>query len=249
MNDNFFSYLSYLAILCVFITSITSLYVLIRLIMYFIKKSNFPKYGLITLVLSGSFLAIYGYNYFHNLDFLPKGHLNKTVPSPDDKYEIRTYHYTNIFSRMARAEIIERKNKKRTTIYFNDFDYSPYVEWVGNNKVIIGGKLLDISKNEKYDFRNDPYRSTKFSNNGTNYIPQPFGDPGVPPLKSYSLAQSNRSELEGFYWSVVDSNKYNPFPIDPYLSVVGYFVGKVRPGGDWDYKVVPGYGPWYNESY
>lgn len=95
----------------------------------------------------------------------------------------------------------------------------------------------------------------EFTNNNKNLIVeengnliQPFGDPGGPALRNvYSLAQSNRNTLETFYQSVIDSGKYQPHPPDAYSASVSYFVAKVRPGGDWDYKVVSGYGPWYNE--
>lgn len=36
-------------------------------------------------------------------------------------------------------------------------------------------------------------------------------------------------------------------PQSAYTSSIGYFVGKVREGGSWDYKSLPGYRYWYKE--
>lgn len=62
-----------------------------------------------------------------------------------------------------------------------------------------------------------------------------------------SLVTRNRNELEDVYDSALQAARWGGG--NPYSVAVGYFVGKVRPGGDWDYKVVPGYSPWYKNFY
>lgn len=67
-------------------------------------------------------------------------------------------------------------------------------------------------------------------------------DNGLPSINLKSLVQTNRAEVEKFYNDVMKIS-----PTSGYTSTVGYFVGKVREGGSWDYKVQPGYRYWYKE--
>lgn len=61
-------------------------------------------------------------------------------------------------------------------------------------------------------------------------------------LNVVSLVELNRSELEGVY------NTYVTFePGRAFDFTLGWWVGKVKEGGDWDYKVKEGYSPWYKE--
>lgn len=55
------------------------------------------------------------------------------------------------------------------------------------------------------------------------------------------LVETNRSQLVGTYiaFSAAD-------PAHAHAYTVGWWVGKVREDGAWDYKVQPGYSPWYN---
>ncbi|ANY70675.1 hypothetical protein BBD42_10200 [Paenibacillus sp. BIHB 4019] len=107
-------------------------------------------------IIGASTVGIYVYNHFNNLDFLPKVELNPSaVVSPDGQYKIRTYHYNGLFYRTARAEAVDLKSGKSKTIYFNDYDRSPAVQWIGNSMVKIGRETLDISKNEVFDFRDN----------------------------------------------------------------------------------------------
>ena len=71
-----------------------------------------------------------------------------------------------------------------------------------------------------------------------------FVDPGFPSLALNSLVTGNRNELERFYWNVQKVS-----PKSAYTSTVGFFVGKVRENGSWDYKVKAGFKPWYKKFY
>ena len=70
-------------------------------------------------------------------------------------------------------------------------------------------------------------------------------DPGLEELNLKSLVENNRTELEDIYDTALELWPFTN--VDPYTTTVGFFVGKVREGGEWDYKVQPGYSPWYKE--
>lgn len=57
-----------------------------------------------------------------------------------------------------------------------------------------------------------------------------------------SLVEGNRDELEDIYDTQLTFN-----PSNAYTFTVGWWVGKVMEKGDWDYKVQPGYAPWYKK--
>lgn len=68
----------------------------------------------------------------------------------------------------------------------------------------------------------------------------------APPSKNIkNLVLENRKGLDSFYNTAITAQRYGGG--DAFTSTVGYFVGKVMPGGAWDYKVVSGYSPWSKE--
>ena len=64
----------------------------------------------------------------------------------------------------------------------------------------------------------------------------------MPTINLKSLVEKNKLEIENFNKAVLKTS-----PGTAYAATVGYFVGKVREGGSWDYKVQPGYKYWYKE--
>ncbi|WNF22491.1 polymorphic toxin type 44 domain-containing protein [Mesobacillus jeotgali] len=67
-----------------------------------------------------------------------------------------------------------------------------------------------------------------------------------PPYKNVkSLVLANRAELEKVYNTNKTLQKYGG--ANAFSATVGWWVGRVKPGGSWDYKVVSGYAPWYKE--
>lgn len=79
----------------------------------------------------------------------------------------------------------------------------------------------------------------------------PFSDPGAPPFRNaYSIAAGNLATLKNFYNSAMTSYMYSGYPnagAMAYSASIGFFIGKVQEGGEWDYKVQPGWSPWYNQ--
>lgn len=72
----------------------------------------------------------------------------------------------------------------------------------------------------------------------------PMIDPDQPPtLYAYSIASNNRDTLSAYYHAIADGIWGDPGAA--YSATVGYWVAKVQEGGAWDYKVQPGYSPYY----
>ncbi|ALS77271.1 hypothetical protein FQ085_13855 [Planococcus sp. ANT_H30] len=73
-----------------------------------------------------------------------------------------------------------------------------------------------------------------------------FADPSAPPSRNIkNLVIANRNNLESFLSSQKSLVKWGGG--NPYTATIGYFVGKVKPKGSWDYKTVSGYAPWYKK--
>lgn len=150
----------YLALfLSFFIISLVSIIFLVVLFVKMVKwkkgKYLFPRK---TFFFTLSFLVVTGilyYNQYYNLDYLPSGEMNTNIVSPNGKYSIKTYHFTGIYGENAKAVLVDLNKNKEKTIYFNRFDYDPYVEWVTNDQVVIGEEKLNIHK-DTYDYRYDP---------------------------------------------------------------------------------------------
>lgn len=66
----------------------------------------------------------------------------------------------------------------------------------------------------------------------------------VEALDLLGMCQDNYDTLSDYYDSMIRAAMINP-NINPYSATVGFWVGKVMEGGDWDYKSVPGFAPFY----
>lgn len=65
-------------------------------------------------------------------------------------------------------------------------------------------------------------------------------------LDLIALCEENYSTLSTFYWVTFALTLTNP-AIDAWSTTVVFWVSKVAEGGDWDYKVQPGFSPWYTK--
>lgn len=100
------------------------------------------------------------------------------------------------------------------------------------------GNLVDINDNSNvspFNYKNNTYNRNK------SITPYAV-DPGLPKINLTSLVVANRKELKTLYESLLRTS-----PTGAYPAAVGYFVGKVREKGPWDYKIQPGYKYWYKE--
>lgn len=118
-----------------------------------IKKTK--KKVLLVLLAIPIIIIVFIYWKFFSLQGIPHGELIRTVKSPDEKYIIKTYiHDGGSLSRDAvRGELIDSRNNSTKNIYWNYPDKDPAIEWLDKNKVKIGNQILDISKQETYDWR------------------------------------------------------------------------------------------------
>ncbi|PHS34995.1 MAG: hypothetical protein COA82_06315 [Alkaliphilus sp.] len=68
---------------------------------------------------------------------------------------------------------------------------------------------------------------------------------GHPSVNVKLLVTANRNDLENIFEAALTAQTFGGG--DAFWFAVGYWVGKVQPGGDWDYKVQPYYRPWYKK--
>lgn len=70
----------------------------------------------------------------------------------------------------------------------------------------------------------------------------------LPDVDLIGLCEMNYNNLVSYYNAAVLIKELDPGnAADPYQSTVTYFIIKVRPYGDWDYKRLPGYSPYDKE--
>lgn len=63
-------------------------------------------------------------------------------------------------------------------------------------------------------------------------------------LDIIGLCKKNYNEINTFYLSMVAAAIVSAGVIHPIEATIAYWVNKVKSGGDWDYKQVPGYAPY-----
>ncbi|PHS34994.1 MAG: hypothetical protein COA82_06310 [Alkaliphilus sp.] len=165
MSNTLFIIIMYFAFLILFAT-IASLFILVAKVIFgFANRTHIAnKNHWVLFLLSVVLLSLYYYNIYCNIEFLPKGYLNQMVSSPNGELQISTYNYSGfhlgLHFRAARAAVYNVDTGESKTIYFNNYDYDPYVEWMNNSKVIIGRETLDVDR-DIYDFRRELKRHTK----------------------------------------------------------------------------------------
>lgn len=66
----------------------------------------------------------------------------------------------------------------------------------------------------------------------------------VQALNLITMCENNYKTLSNYYNDMLRLSIINP-NLSPWGATVGFWIGKVAEGGDWDYKVQPGFSPWY----
>ena len=95
-------------------------------------------------------------------------------------------------------------------------------------------EIVDIVYNDKNTVSSDNVFGDNQENMSKLYL-----DAGTPRLAAYTIATNNRNTLIKFYNTALAGNPSNPAGASG--ATIGYFIAKVKPYGDWDYKHVPGY--------
>lgn len=121
------------------------------------KKQAISKKILLGFTILSLFVSWGIYSLFYSLDTVPRGKLIRTVPSPDGKYVVTTYRWDEdpLSASAVRGELADMQRHTTRTIYWNYYDHDPYVEWVDSGAVAIGNQIINIGKNETYDWRRD----------------------------------------------------------------------------------------------
>ncbi|GAA0361027.1 DUF5412 family protein [Bacillus horti] len=167
MNNTLFSILVILGAVFLVITVIVFLLFLIKITIYTFKRNiGFPFKCSFILLSCLLFTSFHYYNLYNNLEYLPEGVINQSVPSPDGLHEITTYHLNS--RKSARAEVLNINTGKSKTIYYNYYDYSPYVEWISSDTVVIGRETLNIEK-DTYDYRKEQIKPSVLPKQSSYY--------------------------------------------------------------------------------
>ncbi|MFY3790343.1 polymorphic toxin type 44 domain-containing protein [Ureibacillus sp. MALMAid1270] len=149
----------------------------------------------------------------------------------------------------SNGEIIYLGDEKSLEI--SSESYTEFLEKIESSNFLVGLKVAKVDNEyniillSSEEIADVIYENDKKSKSNVNLDSSvtPFGiDPGLPTINLKSLVESNKRELEDFYSAVLKTS-----PQTAYYAAVGYFVGKVREGGEWDYKIQPGYRYWYKE--
>lgn len=68
----------------------------------------------------------------------------------------------------------------------------------------------------------------------------------VQALNLLNLCENNYNTLSDYYEEMLRLVLINP-NLSPWGATVGFWISKVEPNGDWDYKTQPGFAPWYTQ--
>jgi len=141
-------------------------------------------------------------------------------------------------------------NVNATVLGVDEGMFEEYIKSVNNIDDIIklGGVYFDKNFNLQVDSTDQIakiiYDQDQKMRQSTIVTPELKVTYTLPTLYAYNIARSNKSELKAFYQAIYVFRG----PIVAYSATVGYWIGKVREGGAWDYKVVSGYAP-YNKQW
>lgn len=82
-----------------------------------------------------------------------------TSISPDKTYTLETYKVNGGATVDYSIKVYKTGDNTsfgKTLIYNKYHEYDAEIEWIDNDTVLINGVALDLSKDETYDWRNDP---------------------------------------------------------------------------------------------
>lgn len=148
-----------------------------------------------------------------------QGLIDITIPSAID-FVIDMFNFAIV------NDIIEIDRKDMTVNTLVSYDNLPIANPI--NKMELSKKIADK--------KNDSMMPLAEPNDGHGCI--------VEGLSLLMMCQSNYEELRTFYNTLIAMSVVDP-TIQAWSSAAAYWVAKVAPNGDWDYKVQPGFSPWH----
>lgn len=142
----------------------------------------------------------------------------------------------NVISKDAAVKVISERDKKRRQegiISNNKFDTNRSIGYSG--KLGSNFKNTDVSSasNKLASFQLGTVQSSFIQLNTSTIIANLF---------AYTIATRNYWTLEDYF-----SALYVYSPMSACVMTIAYWISKVQEGGDWDYKVVDGYAPYYTQ--
>lgn len=184
------------------------------------------------------------------------GNAKETVTVPDDLFKKSLQK--GLLDLDSEGLLISN-NKKVSKLSTSSKDYNDYKETVESLNFLVENDIVNIENDLSITMLSSEEISDlvfkKYQENPDEENPELLNaattktkinllavDNGLSSINLKSIVEKNRDELEKIYTSMLKTN-----PKGAYSGAVGYFVGKVRENGAWDYKVKSGYKPWYKE--
>lgn len=130
----------------------------------------------------------------------------------------------------------------------NEKQYNEYLEFLESANYLVEEGSLSFSGNLEISLSSaEEVHEASFNSERTS-IDDSVSTFAIPEMDLVGTVEKNRAELKKYYQSQLDMTRYFP-GYDAYTPTVGWWVGKVKPGGVWDYKSQPGSYPYYTQWY
>ena len=172
--------------------------------------------------------------------------------TPENTNEIATIWNESIENNTLYVNDNGRLAVKNNHLYFSDYNYDNFLNLVELCNYCIDNNILEldpmtcklysvIQLDEKYIPYGKTNKSSSILNNSSELSPR-NGAHGcsVQALDLLTMCRNNYNDIESFYDNMVIIQISNP-GVDPFNSTIGYWIGKVRPNGSWDYKSLAGF--------
>lgn len=117
-------------------------------------------------------------------------------------------------------------------------------ESIQDNILLLDPETLELTSVITPEEEQRPYG---LANHVTPMIPRNAAHGcSVPSLNLLKLCENNYNTLSDYYEEMLRLVLINP-NLSPWGATVGFWISKVEPNGDWDYKTQPGFSPWYTQ--
>lgn len=115
-------------------------------------------------------------------------------------------------------------------------------ESIQDDILLIDPETLELTSVIMPEEEQQPYGLT---NHVTPIIPRNAAHGcSVQGLSLLNMCKNNYNTLSDYYQRMLRLMLTNP-NLSPWGATVGFWISKVEPNGDWDYKTQPGFSPWY----
>src|SRR5699024_3555903 len=116
MNETLYMLLFYSFFILILLGTVSLIILLIEIFKWALKRRSFPKKQLLICILLLVISGVQFYNQYYNFNYLPAGELNAAFPSPNENYEIKTYHFTGVYGINAKVVLVNTETQEENTI-------------------------------------------------------------------------------------------------------------------------------------